>query len=158
MYNKPTQIIAPLLAKFLPRVRIDTGLDLKGITSDKAYRDFLGSDPMSVPLYGSFRQIHDFMQRGAKLYKNENNYIQKNFAKNKPVIIMHGQDDTINDPKGSEKFIQDCPSDDKKLKLYPGAVSYTHLDVYKRQFLHHARTSRHIHSNRRHCSCNFLFM
>ncbi|AJS33985.1 ABH_G0034100.mRNA.1.CDS.1 [Saccharomyces cerevisiae] len=121
MYNKPTQIIAPLLAKFLPRVRIDTGLDLRGITSDKAYRAFLGSDPMSVPLYGSFRQIHDFMQRGAKLYKNENNYIQKNFAKDKPVVIMHGQDDTINDPKGSEKFIQDCPSADKELKLYPGA-------------------------------------
>ncbi|CAI6637481.1 CBM_HP2_G0027010.mRNA.1.CDS.1 [Saccharomyces cerevisiae] len=76
---------------------------------------------MSVPLYGSFRQIHDFMQRGAKLYKNENNYIQKNFAEDKPVIIMHGQDDTINDPKGSEKFIQDCPSADKELKLYPGA-------------------------------------
>lgn len=25
------------------------------------------------------------------------------------------------DPKGSEKFIQDCPSADKELKLYPGA-------------------------------------
>lgn len=118
--NKITQIISPILANCAPNFRIDTGLDLDGITSDNEYKNFLGNDPMSVPLYGSFRQIYDFLDRGKKLYNNKNNYIQNNFVKDKPVIIFHGQDDTINDPKGSKKFFEVCPANDKDLKLYPG--------------------------------------
>lgn len=119
--NKITLWLSPILAKCLPNMVIDTGLDLNGLTSDQNYRDFLANDkPMSVPLYGSLKQIYDFMERGKFLYANENNYIQKNYAENVPVVVFHGADDTINDPKGSKKFIDDCPSKDKLLKTYPG--------------------------------------
>ncbi|CCF57974.1 hypothetical protein KAFR_0D03260 [Kazachstania africana CBS 2517] len=117
--NKLSQIMLPMVAKMLPKMRVDTALDLKGITSDDTYRSFLGNDPMSVPLYGSFRQVCDFLERGKKLYYDKDQYVEKTFV-DKPVIIMHGQDDMINDPKGSAKFIEVCPSNDKQLKFYPG--------------------------------------
>lgn len=117
--NKITRMISPLLANMLGNTVIDTGLDLEGITSDPKYRNFLGNDPMSVPLKGSFRQIYDFLQRGQKLYDDKDQYIEKNFSTGKPIIIFHGKDDTINDPRGSTKFIEKCPSNDKTLRLLP---------------------------------------
>lgn len=118
--NKLTRMMSPMLASCLPKFKIDTGLDLDGITSDEKYKEFLKNDkPMSVPLVGSFRQISDFMKRGEKLYKNQDNLIQNKCVKDKPFFIQHGQADTINDPKGSIKFIDDCPAVDKTLKLYP---------------------------------------
>ncbi|EDO15563.1 hypothetical protein Kpol_1042p24 [Vanderwaltozyma polyspora DSM 70294] len=113
--NILTQFAAPLLAKFLPNMRIDTGLDLDGITSDPTYREFLANDPMSIPLYGSFRQIQDFLVRGKKLYKNENNRLQK---MDKPLFIQHGKDDTINDPKGSQKVYDLSAAPEKKIEFY----------------------------------------
>lgn len=124
-HSKPsmiTQLLSPLLARFLPKVRIDTGLDLQGITSDIDYRNYLANDkPLSVPIIGSFKQIYDFLQRGDALYLNKDGYVTKNFVQDKPVLIMHGQMDTINDPDASKKFIEICPAKDKELKLYPGA-------------------------------------
>ncbi|CAB4257157.1 similar to Saccharomyces cerevisiae YKL094W YJU3 Monoglyceride lipase (MGL) [Maudiozyma barnettii] len=118
--NKITQFIAPALANCLPNVTIDTGLDLDGITNDSEYRNFLAHDPMSVPLKGSFRQIQDFLKRGKRLYDDKGNYIEKNYPTEKPIIIFHGADDTINDPHGSEVFIEKCPAADKTLRLLPG--------------------------------------
>ena len=116
--NAITQLISPLLSKFLPRVRVDTGLDLDGITSDPKYKDFLANDPMSIPLYGTFRQIHDFLERGKYLSKNKNNCLKK---MNKPLFIQHGQADTINDPKGSQIVFDGSASTDKKIEFYPNA-------------------------------------
>lgn len=117
--NKVTKIISPLLAKTLPNFRIDTGVDPDGLTTDQRYRDFIVNDPMSVPFYGSFKQIYDFMERGEELYNNKNSIVTKNYNINKPIIIFHGEDDTINDPKGSIKFIETIKANDKELKLYP---------------------------------------
>lgn len=118
--NVIARTLGSMAAHVMPNFRVDSGLQTAGITSDERYRSFLENDPMSIPLIGSLRQISDFLERGEKLYKNKNNYVQNNFVKNKPVLIMHGKDDTINDPKGSEKFFQICPAADKELKLYPG--------------------------------------
>lgn len=121
--NRVTTLLAPLLAKCLPNHRIDTELDLEGITCDKRYRDFLVNDqPLSTPIVGSLRQIYDFLKRGESLYYNRENSISDNFVKDKPVLVMHGQDDTINDPDASKHFVEKvCPATDKTLKLYPGA-------------------------------------
>lgn len=120
--NKITQCVAPLLAKWAGKHRIDTGLDLDGITADKKYREWLANDkPMSLPMYGSFQQIYDFLERGKRLYNDTDGLVSKKYPKNIPVLVQHGQGDTINDPKGSEVFIKHCPATDKSLKLYKGA-------------------------------------
>ncbi|CCH59383.1 hypothetical protein TBLA_0B05550 [Henningerozyma blattae CBS 6284] len=125
--NKVTQMISPLLAKTMPNFTIDTGLNLEGITSDPTYREFLANDPMSVPLLGSFRQIYDFLERGKALYNNKDNRISKI---TKPIFIQHGKDDTINDPKGSQNFYDNCKFNDKRLVLYEnGRHSILSLEI-----------------------------
>lgn len=112
--NKVLQFISPVLAGLLPTMKVDTRLDHHGITSHEDYRSFLQSDPMSTPLYGTFKQIYDFLQRGKRLYQDKE-YVQQF---DRPVFILHGQDDTINDPVASKKFIELCPYEDKQLKIY----------------------------------------
>ncbi|SCV01465.1 LAME_0G16380g1_1 [Lachancea meyersii CBS 8951] len=110
-------LLSPLLAKLLPRFRIDTGLDLDATTSDERYREFLSRDPLTVPLYGSLRQIYDFLERGKRLVRDKS-YVSQLQT---PILIFHGQDDKINDPAGSQKFFDLCTLSDKHLKLVPNA-------------------------------------
>ncbi|CEP60913.1 acylglycerol lipase LALA0_S02e02542g [Lachancea lanzarotensis] len=110
-------VLSPLLALLLPRFRIDTGLDLDATTSDRQYREFLSRDPLTVPLYGSLRQIYDFLERGKKLSRDKQ-YVAKFQT---PVLIFHGQADKINDPAGSQKFYDLCTAQDKQLILVPDA-------------------------------------
>lgn len=113
--------VSPLLARWLPNVRIDTKLNLEGVSSDQTYRDFLVHDrPLSTPLIGSFRQIYDFLERGKALLDAQ--YVTKNFSKDKPVLIVHGTRDTVNDPAASQQFIDKmCPAPDRTLKLIKDA-------------------------------------
>ncbi|QLQ78170.1 hypothetical protein HG537_0A04170 [Torulaspora globosa] len=112
-----TTKLSPLLARFLPNMRIDTKLNLDGISSDPDYRAFLQYDrPLSTPLIGSLRQIYDFLQRGKALLDDK--YVQDHFVRDKPVLIIHGACDTINDPAASKRFIDHvCPATDRTLKL-----------------------------------------
>lgn len=120
--NKITQWLSPVLAKCLTKTRIDTGLDLEGITSDPRYRKFLENDkPMSVPLYGSFGQIYDFLERGKRLYNDQDGFVSRKYPRDKPLFIQHGKDDTINDPQGSQKYYDMCPAQDKTLRIYDHA-------------------------------------
>lgn len=125
-HSQPSWLVlklSPLLARMLPNLRIDTKLDLEGVSSDAAYRDFLAHDkPLSTPLIGSLRQIYDFLQRGHALLEDRDGYVSNNFSKDKPVLIVHGTADTINDPKASQRFIEAvCPARDKHLELIPDA-------------------------------------
>ncbi|CDO92285.1 unnamed protein product [Kluyveromyces dobzhanskii CBS 2104] len=110
--------LAPFLAAVLPRHKIDTGLNVNGITSSAKYREVLKTDP-KLKVIGSFRQIHDMMERGKRLVQVAD-YAN---SLDKPVLIMHGEADTINDPKSSELFINNrLPQlEDKTLKLYRDA-------------------------------------
>ena len=118
-----TRAVAPLLAKCLPRTRIDTGLDLAGITSDAEYRAAMAEDPELVPLYGTFRQIYDFLERGKRLdpaSASGAEYVRRNFPAAVPVSLFHGACDTINDPAASKRFVEACPARDKTLRVYEG--------------------------------------
>jgi alpha-beta hydrolase superfamily lysophospholipase len=37
-----------------------------------------------------------------------------------PILIMHGEDDTLTSPDGSREFFAHAGSTDKTLKIYPG--------------------------------------
>lgn len=118
--SAPVRFMAPALARCLPRFRIDTGLDFESITSDPRYRRFLQHDkPMSVPLIGSLRQIYDFLERGKRLYDGVDT---ARYPAHIPLLLQHGDADTINDPKGSERFISNVShAQDATLKTYAGA-------------------------------------
>ncbi|KAH3673107.1 hypothetical protein WICPIJ_009913 [Wickerhamomyces pijperi] len=95
--------ILKLAMNIVPNMRIDTGLVSDYITSDDEWREYLVSDPIINPLLSSLRQGHDFIARGEKLVKKD--HVAK-FKKDLPVLVIHGADDKINQPAGSEKFCQ----------------------------------------------------
>lgn len=118
---KGVDLIAPLLATVLPNYRTNTGLNVDAIAGNDAYKQFLLHDyPLGMPLIGSLRQIYDFLKRGKELDQNANGYV-KGFVQ-RPLLIMHGELDTINDPAASKRFSERCSLQDKQLKLYPGMV------------------------------------
>ncbi|SCW02496.1 LAFE_0F07712g1_1 [Lachancea fermentati] len=119
-HTQPRAIVrlcAPVLAAALPRLRIDTGLDIDATTSDQRFRDFLRHDPLTMPVYGTLRQIYDFMERGKRLIHDKAHLSRFD----RPVLVLHGQDDRINDPQGSQSFHDLCPVTDKTLNFYPAA-------------------------------------
>lgn len=114
-------LFAPLLAKTLPNFQINTGLDVDAIAGDNQYKKFLLRDePLGMPLIGTLRQIYDFLQRGKKLSENSDGYVTK-FTE-KPLLLMHGGNDTINDPEATKQFFENSTLSDKELKLYPKMV------------------------------------
>ncbi|BAO40871.1 serine hydrolase YJU3 [Kluyveromyces marxianus DMKU3-1042] len=110
--------LSPVLAAVLPNFKIDTSLNVEGITGSKENQELLKKDP-NLKLVGSFRQIYDMLERGKRLLSDP--VRAEGFRT--PVLIMHGEQDTINDPKASEKFIRDrLPHlQDKTLKIYHDA-------------------------------------
>lgn len=49
------------------------------------------------------------------------NYIQENASKFKlPVLLIHGSDDGLTNPKGSELLFEKAESSDKTLEIFPG--------------------------------------
>ncbi|GAV50726.1 hypothetical protein ZYGR_0Z01490 [Zygosaccharomyces rouxii] len=114
-------LVAPLLATFLPNFQINSGLDVDAIAGDPQYKKFLLHDePLGMPLIGTLRQIYDFLQRGKQLDENPDGYVTK-FVK-RPLFIMHGANDTINDPAATKRFYNNSTLTDKKLEVYPGMV------------------------------------
>lgn len=124
-HSQPSWIVqkmAPLLARMLPGFAIDTKLDLEGVTSDPAYRKFLQQDkPLSTPLVGTFRQIYDFLERGRVLLEDPEGQVASGFVRDKPILLIHGDGDTINDPKASKQFVENCKAGDKTLRVAKGA-------------------------------------
>ncbi|GAV55517.1 hypothetical protein ZYGR_0AV01490 [Zygosaccharomyces rouxii] len=114
-------LVAPLLATVLPNFQINSGLDVDAIAGDAQYKKFLLHDePLGMPLIGTLRQIYDFLQRGKKLNENSDGYVTQFIEK--PLIIMHGEKDTINDPAATKRFYDASTLQDKQLKLYPDMV------------------------------------
>lgn len=90
-------------------------------------------------MIGTLRQIYDFLKRGEALYENRGGHISANFIRDRPVLVMHGTDDTINDPAASKHFVETvCPAEDKTLKLYREAkhsiLSLETDDVFRTVF------------------------
>lgn len=129
------QRLAPLLARALPGFAIDTKLDLEGVTSDPAARAFLQADrPLSTPLVGTLRQIYDFLERGRVLTEDVGGKVSGAFVRDRPVLLVHGEDDTINDPAASRTFVDKvCPAADKTLRVAKGA-RHSVLSLEKAEF------------------------
>ncbi|KAH3899825.1 related to Monoglyceride lipase [Saccharomycodes ludwigii] len=124
-----------LISKMLGNVQLDTGLDIDGVTGDSKFREYLINDfPNATPCVGSFRQIYDFLIRGMYLVDSRNETeINKNMIK-KPLLILCGDKDSINDYKASVKFVKEVLSEEssgnslRNVKTYPGGRHSLHID------------------------------
>lgn len=56
--------------------------------------------------------------------------IHKNLsAVSLPFLILHGENDSLCQPSGSHLLVREAKSNDKKLKIYPGASHHLILEV-----------------------------
>ncbi|MGB5354556.1 MAG: lysophospholipase [Woeseia sp.] len=53
-----------------------------------------------------------------------------------PLLMLHGADDRINLPRGSEEFVAAVGSADATLKRYPGCLHEVHNDAARDEWLH----------------------
>lgn len=97
--NFIVQKLSPLLAKFLPRVQIDTKLNYDYVTSNERWKNYIKQ--LDKKLIGSLRQLYDMFQRGEALEKPE--YVRK-FDPDISLLVLHGDRDYINDIEGTKKF------------------------------------------------------
>lgn len=107
----------PLIARFLPNLIIDAGLKPEYVTSDKPWRDYLVAHPLATPI-GSVILFDDMLKRGLRLLDPKFLAPQN---KDIPILIVHGQDDKINDVQGSRNYEKVSPAKDLTLKEYKGA-------------------------------------
>src|SRR5690554_1786873 len=79
-------------------------------------------DPYALK-YFTFRLIIQTLKKGTKhIEKNINNY-------HKPVLILHGSEDKLVDPKMSKMFYESLPFDAKTLKIIEGSYHNLHDDT-----------------------------
>lgn len=104
--------VAPLISKLFPKMGV-TVLDATAISQDKAVVDAYVNDPL----------VHRgkiTARLGMELLKTVNRLPSQIPAINLPIIIMHGTEDRLSNPEGSQMLYDLVGSSDKTLKLYKG--------------------------------------
>lgn len=107
-----TITIGNLLAKVLPDVGV-AGLQLDKISHDPAVVEAYKNDPLVTS--GKVKA-----RMGSELLKGMATVEQDLPSLTMPVLVMHGGDDVITPPHGSEMIFAKVGSKDKTLKIYPG--------------------------------------
>ncbi|GMM34239.1 acylglycerol lipase [Saccharomycopsis crataegensis] len=118
--TKPNVILRTLASTlnfFVPNFKIDSDLTLERITTDPEWQEFLLSNKDISKTVGTVSLFHGMFQRGSKLLDPDH---LKNQEKKVPILIVHGEDDKINDYKASEKFVNMTPAEDVTLKGFSG--------------------------------------
>jgi Lysophospholipase len=114
--NVVLRVLAPVISKLVPNLKIDSKLNIDYVTSNVAWQDYIRVH--SAKLIGTTRQFHDMFTRGAALLDPE--YVGK-FNPEIAVFVAHGTDDNINWIKGSEEFVALLkPNVDKKFVKIEG--------------------------------------
>lgn len=104
--------IAPIVSKFFPKLPA-AKLAQNMISKDPAVRDRYQSDPLIYKGKVRARKGYETMKSMA--------YVLDKFDRiNIPVLIMHGADDKITDPIGSQLLYDGVSSRDKTLKYFDG--------------------------------------
>ncbi|MEZ4743767.1 MAG: alpha/beta hydrolase [Bdellovibrionota bacterium] len=109
--NLLKKIIGENLARFFPDLIIAANLDADAISSDESVINDYLEDPL-VHDKISLRLGSELLSIGKKIFRDAEKI-------NLPVYLMHGTEDKIALPSGSEELFVKITSAEKKLSLYP---------------------------------------
>lgn len=101
-----------LLSKLVPTLPM-IQLDASGVSRDPAVVEAYVSDPLVFHGKLSARLI-------AELSATMDDTLSRASEIRIPVIFMHGEEDVLTAPSGSQEMFDNVSSDDKTLKIYPG--------------------------------------
>ncbi|KAF8314938.1 alpha/beta-hydrolase [Clavulina sp. PMI_390] len=98
-----------------PDTFIDSPVDPDALSRDPIANKAYMEDPLIKPK-GTLRGLSNMLFNGIILA--EQHY--KNYPPEMPLLLLHGDNDTITSYKASEKFINDINAKDKHLVIMPG--------------------------------------
>ena len=102
--------IAPIIGEIFPRLQT-TKIGTQDISRDKKIVDEYENDPL---IYHAGMKARLAAEMLAKIKKTSR--LAHIFSQ--PLLIMHGTEDRLTNPLGSQNFYKNCSSDDKKLKIW----------------------------------------
>lgn len=116
---KPDENMAPILRKFAPII----SAIFPKLPAAKLESKYISRDPEVRAKYNSDPLIYRGKVRARKGYEilKAVEYIYTRFAEVKlPILVMHGTDDQITDPEGTQALYDGASSSDKSIKYYDG--------------------------------------
>jgi alpha-beta hydrolase superfamily lysophospholipase len=120
------ELTARVLSVVAPRAGTELGIDASGISSDPAVvADYL-ADPL---VHGRVS-----MRWGAEILRVMADTLARAPEFSLPLLLLHGADDPINAPAGSQAFHDACGHPDHTLRLYPGSRHEVHHDTGRLAF------------------------
>jgi alpha-beta hydrolase superfamily lysophospholipase len=117
-----------LMAAIIPRLKMNNGLDANDLSHDPTVVQAYIDDPL-VHSFISARQAIDTID--AAKYA-----LEKCRQFRLPLLLIHGADDPITDPAGSEAFFATAGTGDKTLRIWPGLYHEVHNEPEKEGVLH----------------------
>lgn len=119
------KLALPVLGRVLPRAAINPGLDLAHIARDAASAREYTADPCF--------QTRTTPRLAAETLKAMAETRDLASRLTLPVLILHGQADTIVPPAGSAAFFAQLPGPDKARLTYPGAYHNLFIELNRAQ-------------------------
>jgi len=115
------ELTARALSAVAPRTGTGLGLDASGLSTDPAVVADYRADPL---VHGrvSMRWVAEILRVMAGTLARASEF-------SLPLLLLHGADDPINSPAGSQAFHDACGHPDHTLRLYPGSRHEVHHDA-----------------------------
>lgn len=117
------------LFPFCRTLRVRTPLKPDYLTSDPHMAQYIVDNVDLENSDGAFVEARDFIMRGKNLLKPA---VYSRMGLETPLLICHGEDDSINDCRGSRAFIEALNSiqgmHNKEFKLYPKGKHCLHIE------------------------------
>ncbi|WP_339755800.1 serine aminopeptidase domain-containing protein [Algoriphagus aquimarinus] len=105
--------VSSLVSKYFPRLKA-LQLDAQKISRIPAEVEKYLNDPLVYTEAIPARTGYELLQMMRFIQENASNF-------SLPFLLMHGTDDGLTNPKGSELLFEKAKSSDKTLKIFPGA-------------------------------------
>ncbi len=113
--------LSRLLSRIWPSFSLDTHLNSAAMSRDPAAVARLEADPL-VHGRGTARLGTEVFQAIERVRKNAGKLCV-------PILIQHGEADTVAHPDGSREFFSDITIADKELRTYPGGFHNLFVDL-----------------------------
>ena len=119
--------LSRLLSRIWPTFSLETQLNSAAMSRDPVAVARLEADPL-VHGRGSARLGTEVFQAIDRVRKNA-------WSLSLPILIQHGDDDTVAHPDGSRKFFDALTLADKELRTYPGGFHNLFVDLIWQEVL-----------------------
>jgi alpha-beta hydrolase superfamily lysophospholipase len=115
-------LVARVLSGLMPRYSLPLGIDISALSGDQDVLENYRNDPL---VHGKVT-----VRWGMESLRIIDNIKQHLGCINIPTLILHGANDTIDDPHGSEYIFEQISSEDKTLFIHPHCHHELHNDVH----------------------------